>query len=82
MKNLKYQDLVKGAIYTDILDPIIPLRFTGKITERNQYGSVCMIAYFEPVKTTKNKNFVGSYPSPTTRAFDLENGNQLITKAV
>ena len=74
---MKYQDLVTNEIYINVLDVRIPLQFTGKTTERNQYGSVSMIAQFTPVKTGDNRNWYNSIPV-ITKSFDPDNGNDYI----
>lgn len=59
---MKISELIKDKIYFDITDKKIPLRFTGKTTERNQFNSYSIIAYFTPVKTEINKNWYNSEP--------------------
>jgi len=65
---MEISELIKDQIYFDITDKKIPLRFTGKTEERNQYNSYCVIAYFKPVKTQINKNWYNSEPI-ITKAF-------------
>ena len=74
---MKHQDLIKGKIYTNVLDKKIPLMFTGKKVEKNEMGDLSIVAFFTPVRTEKNKNWYNSIKT-YTKNFDNEQGNQYI----
>lgn len=76
---MKAQDLIKNEIYKNLLDIEIPLKFTGEIKKNNNFGITSYIAFFEPVETEKNKNWYNSIKKISKR-FDVENGNDYITK--
>ena len=75
---MKHQELIKGYVYTDILDVNIPLMFTGKKETRVQFGCESIIAYFKPVRTEKNKHWY-NLVNTITKSFDDDYGNSLIT---
>jgi hypothetical protein len=76
---MKATELVKGKVYTNLLDREIPLMFTGKLKKANEYGYDFIFAKFIPVKTEKNKNWFNDKKKYTER-FCVENGNEYIKK--
>ena len=76
---MKSNELVKGEVYTNLLDRDIPLRFTGKSKKITEYGLDFIFAEFVPLKTEKNKNWFNDKKKYTER-FCIENGNEYIQK--
>ena len=74
-------ELKKGAIYIDFTDQKVPLQFTGKteLNVNNGYNNYQHFAYFKPVKTEQNKNWINSFTGITKR-FDPDLGNERISK--
>jgi hypothetical protein len=50
-------ELKKDETYIYI-DKKMPLKFSGRTEDRNQYNTFCKIAIFEPIKTETNKNWI------------------------
>jgi hypothetical protein len=74
---MKHQNLVKNKVYANVLDPYIPLKFTGKKTVENDMNSIYTLAYFTPVKTEKNKFWYNSM-KVHSKNFDDTTGNMYI----
>jgi len=71
---MKATQLDKGQVYMNVLDIDIPLEFTGRLRELNEFGVTTYVAYFKPVKTEKNKNWYNTI-KVVTKCFDSEFGN-------
>lgn len=74
---MKAQDLVEGEIYDNVIDPKIPLKFTGRTKSFVDMGITRIIALFDPVKTEENKNWYDTI-KVVAKVFDGEHGNQYI----
>lgn len=59
MQAIHKNDLTKGEIYINLLDKVIPLRFTGEIKYQDSptYGYGNYYAIFNEVRTIRNKNY-------------------------
>lgn len=76
---MRHQEITEGQTVKNLIDPKVPLKFTGKRKGRTQYGTTQIILFFEPVKTPANKNWFNSLLNPVTISFDPEVGNDYIT---
>jgi len=74
---MKAQDLVKGEIYDNVIDPKIPLKFTGQTKRIGDMMLMSIIAYFYPVRTEENKNWYDTI-KVVVKVFDEDFGNQYI----
>ena len=75
---MRHQEIKEGQKIKNLIDPKVPLKFTGKRKEITQYGTTTILLFFEPVKTPANKNWFNSLINPVSISFDLEAGNQYI----
>ncbi|MFM2203703.1 MAG: hypothetical protein RLZZ605_667 [Bacteroidota bacterium] len=76
---MKLADLKQGEVYKNITDLDIPLKFTGK-TENVSKEVKIIRAHFEPVKTSKNKNWFNTKPTYIFNFYGNEPENTVIGK--